>query len=292
MWTNSYQRVNSTHEFRDNLIHMKNQHDYLLGTDDEELTRLGFQHRVWAQYAQSLWERAGFSTGQTILDAGCGPGFATLDLSTVVGPSGKVIAFDESEKFINHLNHVCTKLEISTIETKVCDVQSMDIPNDSLDGAFARWVLCFVHDPEAVIHRVSQALKPGGVFAVQDYFNYEAFTLAPRSQAMDRVVKAVIQSWQQKGGNVNIAGSVPAMMQRCGLEVREISPIVRVARPGSALWDWPTTFFRNFLPVLVQMGLLTDLESEAFLNDWHEREKDPNAFFMSPPIFDIIGVKK
>lgn len=265
--------------------------EYILGTHDEELERLGFQHRVWAKYAYSIWERSGFTTGQTLLDVGCGPGFATQDLSALVGPTGRVIAVDESEKFISYVKSISQTMSIKNIDARVEDVQKLDLPESSIDGAYARWVLCFVSEPEEVIQRVTRSLKPGGVFAVQDYFNYQAFTLAPKSPALDRVVQAVIRSWQKGGGDVDIAGRIPEMMERCGLSVREIKPIVRVARPGSALWNWPYTFFKIFLPVLIDMDLLTPKEGEAFLKEWHDRAENPNAFFMSPPILDIIGTK-
>ena len=32
--------------------------------------------------------------GDTVIDLGCGPGFFTIDMAKVVGPTGKVIAVD------------------------------------------------------------------------------------------------------------------------------------------------------------------------------------------------------
>jgi len=32
--------------------------DYILGTDKEELTRLGLQHNVWKPYVLDCWQRA------------------------------------------------------------------------------------------------------------------------------------------------------------------------------------------------------------------------------------------
>src|SRR3954471_10837995 len=80
-----------------------NPHDYLLGTHDEELDRLGFQHSLWRDYATALWNRAGFSPGNRILDVGCGPGFGTLDLSQLTGPAGRVVAVDLSPKYVDHV---------------------------------------------------------------------------------------------------------------------------------------------------------------------------------------------
>ena len=75
--------------------------DYVLGTHEEEIERLGLQHRVWRPRALDAWARAGFSRGQTLIDVGCGPGHATLDLAEIVGPSGRVVAVDRSRRFLD-----------------------------------------------------------------------------------------------------------------------------------------------------------------------------------------------
>lgn len=268
-----------------------NEPGYILGTQDEELVRLGFQHRLWGKEAFALWERAGFGPGQTILDVGCGPGYASIDLAALVGPAGRVISVDESARFVQHLRDQQRALNIRNVDVRQGDVQQLDLPPDSIDGAYARWVLCFVRDPQAVVEGVARALRPGGVFAVQDYLNYRTISLAPKNAAMERVARAVYESWQRRGGDPDIAGRLPAMMATCGLNIREVHPIVRVARPGSALWDWPTTFFRNYLPVLVEMGLLSVGESEAFETQWAQYEADPSSLFCTPILLDIIAVK-
>jgi len=264
---------------------------YVLGTNDDELQRLGFQNRLWAREASALWERAGFAPGQTILDVGCGPGYATLDLAALVAPDGRVIGVDESPRFVDHLRAQLRALRVAHVDARVGDVQRLDLPAASLDGAYARWVLCFVKNPQAVVAGVARALRPGGVFAVQDYLNYRALGVSPKSQAMARVADAVYESWRVRGGEPDVASILPRMMTDCGLVVREVYPIVRVASPGSALWQWPTTFFRNYLPTLVDMALLSQREREQFESDWAQRSADPTALFCSPIMLDIIAVK-
>src|SRR4029077_1636950 len=55
--------------------------EYVLGTADAEIRRLGMQHAVWRSDATHAWRVAGFRPGSTIIDVGCGPGFAALDLA-------------------------------------------------------------------------------------------------------------------------------------------------------------------------------------------------------------------
>jgi len=268
-----------------------NPSDYVLGTHDEELHRLGLQHGLWREQAEAIWDRAGIRAGMTVLDVGCGPGFATLDLARRVGPTGRVIAVDESERYLDHLRTRANEAGIRHIETHRVDVSRMELPASSVDAAYARWVLCFVPDPDAVIHGVCGALRDGGVFAVQDYYFYRAMRLAPPSEAFDRAVRAVHESWVRRGGDSDIGSRLPGMMARHGLGLADLRPIVRIARPTDALWQWPVTFFRNFLPMLVNMGLLSAAEHDAFNADWAERATDPGGFFATPPMIDIVAKK-
>ncbi|MBI5865536.1 MAG: methyltransferase domain-containing protein [Planctomycetes bacterium] len=278
-------------------MQQQDEKDYILGTHDAELERLGLQHSIWREQAHALWRRAGFRPGQTILDAGCGPGFASLDLARLLGPESRIIAVDESQRFISHLRAQQKAQAVENVDAFVADVRQLrEMPGgvspESVDGAYVRWVLCWVDDPEAVVAGIARLLRPGGVIAVQDYFNYLSITLAPRGPALERVVQAVGASQRASGGDPDLCGRVPGWLIKHGLEVREIRPILRVARPGDPLWQWPDTFFRNYVPRLVQRGFLKPAEQAAFEVEWEQRSRDPASFFVTPPVFDIVGVKR
>ena len=265
--------------------------EYALGTNDAELVRLGLQHRMWSAAAFALWERAGIKAGHTVLDIGSGPGYTSFDLAGVVTPKGKVIAVDESARYIDYLKQRQAILANGTIEARVGDVQHLDLEASSLDAAYQRWVLCFVKDPEAVVRGVAKALKPGGVFTSQDYLHYEGILLAPPSQAFKRFVTVVAEAWRGHGGDTEIGMRLPTLLAKHGLKVVEITPLHRVARPGSQLWTWPTIFIETYGPKLVEEGRLTKAEHDALVADWKAYASDPSAYFVSPPMVDIIAVK-
>lgn len=265
--------------------------EYVLGTDGEEIARLGLQHRLWSEQAFAVWSRAEFGPGQTILDVGCGPGFATLDLAQLVGPTGRVVAIDESPHFVGYLEAQRAARGVGNVDPRLGDVHQLNLPPNSVDRAYARWVLCFVRDPELVIRGVAHALRPGGQFAVQDYFDYASLTLAPRSEVFSRVIQAVSRSWRDHGGDDDIAARIPGMMRRTGLDVLSVRPNLRVARPHQPLWAWPTSFFRSFLPRLVQMGAISQELFDQFMAEWEARSRDPDTFIVAPVVYDIIGRK-
>lgn len=263
--------------------------EYVLGTDDAELLRLGLQHRLWSAQAFACWERAGVAPGATVLDVGAGPGFATLDLAQLVTPSGRVIAIDESERFLRHLDERARALGVRHVETRVQDVHALDVPAASVDIAYARWVLCFTPRPEEVITRVSAALKRGGMFAVQDYINWGALSLSPKSEAFLRVMPSVGKSWRDHGGDWQVGERLPAMMAAHGLQIESIVPLQRIARSTDPLWQWPTTFFASFIPRLVEQGLVSADDWSALEKDWNDLSRDPNAFFWTPSMVEIVA---
>ena len=269
----------------------KDPREYALGTNDAEIVRLGLQHKMWSASAYSIWERAGIRAGHTVLDLGCGPGYTSRDLAGVVTPKGKVVAVDESVRFIEHLKARPPSPAEAAIDARVGDVQKLDLDADMFDAAYQRWVLCFVKDPDAVIRGVARALKRGGVFASQDYMHYEGILLAPPSRAWERFVRVVAEAWRGHGGDTEIGMRLPAILAKHGLKTIEIAPLHRVARPSSPLWTWPTIFIETYAPKLVEEGRLTPAEHEALVADWKARASDPSAYFVSPPMVDIIAVK-
>jgi ubiquinone/menaquinone biosynthesis C-methylase UbiE len=272
-----------------------NKDEYVLGATEHESDRLGLQHRLWAACAHNLWERAGITPGMSVLDVGCGPGHATMDLAEIVGPKGRVVAVDESPLFLKHLHDKAQGRHLHNIERLLGDAQELPalLPEHaaSFDLAYARWVLCFVPNPEAVVAGVAKMLKPGGKFAIQDYFNYEAMTLAPRSEPFSRAVRAIGKSWRDRGGDPDIVSRLPALLRRHGFETTDIRINQRVARPKSTIWAWPDSFWQSYIPRLVVMGYLTEADQKAFEAAWSEASADPDAFMMLPPVYDICATK-
>lgn len=269
---------------------------YLLGTDDTEIRRLAFQHRVWGAQAFSLWERAGFRRGATLLDLGCGPGFATVDLAHLVGPGGRVVAADASSRYLDHLRRARDTQGLDWVTPVETDATRLDLSpagaGEFLDGAYCRWLLCYLEAPEDAVAGVARYLKPGGRFAVTDYVNYRAFSPFPGSDAFTRVVAAVGEEFRASGGDLEVGGRLPGLLRSAGLEPVEVRQQVRTTRPGSPLWAWPETFFSTFLPHLVRQGRVDPATADEFWQDWHQRAEDPDAFLSLPPQIEVIAEKR
>lgn len=268
--------------------------DYILkDKEDEELFRLGFQHQVWKTETDEIIQKAGFKKDQTILDLGCGPGYLSFELSEIVGSKGQVIALDNSEKFINHLNSKVLSKNFSIITAKLIDIneiQKLILKPESIDGAIARWVFMFINDPASIIKQVRRLLKPNGVFAIMDYFQFRTMSLYPQSTAFTKIYRAVFELIKIHGGNADRGCEIPELLARHGFKLKKVYPILRFGTHDSPLWKWLEITGRNH-DNLIDAGLITEEELAEYYRDWSERSKNEHAFFTAPPILVTIAMK-
>lgn len=272
--------------------------EYVLGTGHDELDRLALQHRLWSDAAHAVWRTAALRSGDRVLDVGCGPGFASFELAQLVGRTGRVVGVDESAGFVAHLNQQAAARSLPQLRGLVGDVQQLGRaltdgaqPEAPFDLAYARWVLCFVPDPAAVVRGVASLLRPGGRFVVHDYFGYRSMTMAPRRASFDRVVDATIRSWQERGGDPDICARLPRLLAEAGLQLQHLNVHQRLARGGEQMFAWPDTWWRTYAPKLVGMGLLSQADLAELLRDLDEVATSPHDFIVCPPVYELIAVK-
>ncbi len=269
--------------------------DYLLGTDNVESVRLGVQHRLWANQAAAIWERARIVPGSRVLDVGCGPGFASADLAQLVGPGGRVLGVEGSPAYCEQFRErmsASNNAHASVIKGDIHELSTL-VAGDrgTFDVAYARWVLCFTKDSASVVRGMGEALAPGGRIAIQDYFGYEGMRLAPASDAFQRGIAAVATYWKDSG-DLDVMGEMPRHLREAGFELEHFDVVQRIARPSNQIWAWPTIFWPSFIPRVVESGHLSEDEGEAFFAAWDEAGKNPDAFLLLPPVFEAVAVKR
>lgn len=276
----------------DTLASINDIDEYRFGYTQEEIERLRFQHQVWAKENQRLISRAGFSTGATLVDLGCGPGYTTLDLAQIVGLSGKVIAVDrDGETSLPLLKARAETLGFFNIETRAENLEIFDLKEKSVDGVYGRWVLMYLPEVmvKPLIDRIAKWLRPGGVCALTEFCNYRNIHIHPKSNYLPEIAEALIQAVTGKRGcNPEIGNNLPGLLCSAGLEVK-INVIIKAVRATTEEWLWPDALFRNHLPDLVKEGFLTQSIYDDFLAEWEVRSKEPGSIFFGSPMMQVIG---
>ncbi len=98
--------------------------------------------------------------GMTALDMGCGPGFFTIELSKMIGGSGKVIAVDLQEGMLEKLRQKIkgTVLE-QRIELHKCSNDTIDV-REKVDFVLAFYMVHEVPDQGKLFGELLSILKP------------------------------------------------------------------------------------------------------------------------------------
>jgi SAM-dependent methyltransferase len=266
--------------------------EYRFGYTHDELERLRYQHHVWAEENQRFLSRTGFSTGATLVDLGCGPGYTTLDLAQIVGAGGKVIAVDrDGERSLPRLRAQAEAAGLFNIETKAAGLETFDLQEGSVDGVFGRWVLMYLPEStvKSLIGRMAKWLRPGGVCAFTEFCNFRHIHIHPESTFLPDIAEALIQAVTgERGCNPEIGNELPGLLRSAGLNVK-INVIVKAVRATTQEWLWPDALFRSHLPALVKEGFLAHSVFENFIAEWEARSKEPDAIFFSSPMMEVIG---
>ena len=260
--------------------------DYLLGTQNDEVDRLGIQHRVWRSRMLDGFRRARFGPGQTILDVGAGPGFVTADLADLVGRDGRVIALERSAHFLS----VLRGRKLANVEVREADVSAGGFGGQIADGAWTRWLLAFVADPARTVGNIADALKPGGVALFHEYIDYAAWKLVPPDADHERYRELVIKSWRDSGGEPDIALELPRLLADSGMELVDLRPMVEIITADDPMWQWPASFIATNAERLRELGYATAEEARRFSTCLDRLPAGTRM--MTPVVAEIIAIKR
>lgn len=270
---------------------MTRDRDYILGTHDAEIERLGLQHRVWRPTVLEFWRRAGITAGSTVIDAGCGPGYATIDLAEIVGPKGRVIAIDRSKRFLDVLRATAEARGLRNIEIIEAELTEDVWPKNAAEFIWCRWVYAFVREPAAVMRHMAAALKPGGSLVSQEYYDYRGWRLAPANADFERFVQIIMQSWRDEGGEPDIGLDMVRLAMDAGLEVALAEPRVFVTKPGDYFWEWPAAFVKNSLDRLIELKKMSADEMARVIAAWKKAGSDPRTLMFTPGVLMLAARK-
>jgi SAM-dependent methyltransferase len=265
--------------------------DYVLGTHDAEVERLGVQHRAWRHRVLDVWRRAGIATGHQVVDVGCGPGYASLDLSEIVGESGRVIGLERSERFLAVLRRRIADRHVRNIAAEQVDLVADDWGVSDADATWCRWVLAFVEDPPLVVRRIADALASGGRAIFHEYFDYATWRLAPRSEPFEEFVQLVMRNWRETGGEPDVGLNLPALLAASGMRVLSAEPVVYALRPQDPMWQWPESFVRVHLEHLADAGRVTREWARTVEAEYDGAGRRPGAYVVTPAILEVIAEK-
>ncbi|MFC5261788.1 class I SAM-dependent methyltransferase [Kribbella qitaiheensis] len=120
-----------------------------------------FVPRFFAQWARYLLDGAGVTTGQQVLDVGCGTGVVARAAAGRVVPGGKVTGVDLNEAMLAVARRVAPELN-----WQQGDAGELPFDSESFDVVVSQMAMMFFPEPAAAVREMRRVVRPGGTVGV------------------------------------------------------------------------------------------------------------------------------
>jgi predicted methyltransferase len=107
--------------------------------------------------------------GDVVADIGCGTGYFGRKIAKQVAPDGKVYGVDIQPEFIEMLKEFCEKEGITNVVPVLGEVDDPKLPEGELDWIILVDVYHEFQEPEPMLAKMREALKPDGKVALLEY---------------------------------------------------------------------------------------------------------------------------
>lgn len=155
----------------------------------------------WMRSGERTVDRLGLRPGMTVLDLACGSGASTLPAARLVGPTGRVVGIDLSEKMLENGRRKARRAGLDNIEFRHGDMTEVDIADASIDAVICVFGVSLAPDMEAFVANLWRMVRPGGRLAITTWGPrlwspmYEVWRETIRAERPDLVVD--FHPWDQ-----------------------------------------------------------------------------------------------
>jgi ubiquinone/menaquinone biosynthesis C-methylase UbiE len=161
------------------------------------------------------------SSGQSLLDVGCGPGTVTLDLARLVSP-GPVVGIDLAESVIGGARSMLRDAAVTNLSFATGDVYALEFGDESFDVVYAHQVLQHLSDPVAALVEMRRVLRPDGLLAVRDS-DYGAFSWTPADIRLARWMELYHELTLANRADADAGRHLHTWVRRAGFAAIEVS---------------------------------------------------------------------
>ncbi|HEX6299698.1 MAG TPA: methyltransferase domain-containing protein [Acidimicrobiia bacterium] len=119
-----------------------------------------FLPALFDQWAGPLLDAAQVSSGDRVLDVGCGTGIVARSALSRVGPEGRVVGLDPNEGML------AVAKKTSGVEWTTGVAEDIPFDDNGFDVVVSQFAMMFFDDRSGAVSEMSRVLEPGGRTAI------------------------------------------------------------------------------------------------------------------------------
>jgi len=111
---------------------------------------------------ERLLEMARLQSGESVVDIAAGTGLVTFPAAEAVGPKGRVVATDLSDKMVETLRDGAAERSLPNVSAERMDAEELKLGDGEFDVALDALGLMYTPDWDKAIAEMHRVLRPGG----------------------------------------------------------------------------------------------------------------------------------
>ena len=228
--------------------------EYLLGHSDQEIERLKLQAECLEGLTRRLIRECGIAPGMRVLDLGTGVGDVAMLVAETVGPKGAVVGVDAEERAVKAARRRAREAGLNQIEFVVGTDEDLETLGP-FDAAIGRLILIHQPDPAAMIRRVANAVRSGGIVAFMEAAVHVRGPLLPELRLNRAASESLLKFMRAAMPNHDIAGRIIPCFLDAGLPEPRVLWESIVPPSGDLRYlRWFVLMYQTFLPMLERFG--------------------------------------
>lgn len=247
--------------------------------DDEaalENERLSLLAEARDPRTQRLLDQIGLAEGWHCLELGAGAGTISRWMAERVGAGGQVVSTDIDLRFHGD--------PTDNMVVREHDITTDPLPAAHFDVVHARAVLQHIPERDAVLDKLTDALKPGGWLVVEDgnFLSFAEQSVPDAYRPLHEIIcSGQTTQWRDPNFGLKILG---ALRDR-GFVDLDVVGEVWAMRPGEPGGEWWFLALERAGVRLVEAGLMSDGEVDAAI----AAVREPGFVMASPLSMAVLG---
>ena len=255
--------------------------DYTMGYSEE--FRQMLNRRSARTHAAYLLPH--LSSGQKLLDFGCGPGTLSVGLAKAVEP-GELHGVDMEESEIEAARAAAAGGGHENATFHVGDVTGLPFEDDTFDVAHCHTVLMHVPDTAATLKEVRRVLKPGGLIASREAIVASSF-MAPVADTLEGAWDTFARLVEANRGHPQMGKHLKARFLEAGFtEVRASASFDMFSAPEDVAFFHTFVSGWFFSPDVVAAATTHGLATHERFDEWR---RDVDEWKDHPGAFGVIA---